>query len=72
MKPLEVPRDQWPLYVPIDDAAAYAGVSKNTMKEWVEDRVNPIRQLHQGVKKTVCVDSIASYAASKSIGGDAS
>lgn len=54
--------DRIPLYVPIAEAAAYAGVSRDTMRAWTNDPIRPLPYIKSGKKKLVRVSAIADYA----------
>lgn len=57
-----------PLYVPVERAAKIVGVSVDTMRQWVNDRINPVPYMiagESGKKKLVSVEGAREYAKRK-------
>lgn len=51
-----------PLYLPVKEAAEYAGIARNIMYEWVNKPVDHIPYIKCGKRRLVRVSAIAEYA----------
>jgi excisionase family DNA binding protein len=60
-----LPTINTPLYISVNAAAKYAGVSDDTMRAWVNDPLHPLPYIKSGRKKLVRVSAIADYAMKK-------
>lgn len=54
-----------PLYLPIKEAAEYAGISEAMMRKFVNSTIDPIPHIKSGRKKKVRVAAIADYLIKK-------
>lgn len=55
----------YPLYVSIEQAAKYAGISEHMMRAFANQKVDPIPHIRCGNKKLVRRDGIADYLKGK-------